>query len=140
MKLKDPNVVICERGYYLLPDKITCMACFYTCKTCNGIAYDKCLECQDRRGDSNFSSIIGTCSCHDLRSEDSNGVCVESQSAVLVENAISVMFILEMAIGIIIVMVNKKFFLMYQFIDAMQQLSQLFYINVYYPSNLDLIF
>lgn len=83
--------------------------------------------------------VKGTCHCKDSKDDTASGDCSESSFINSVQITVIYIFGVEIVFGILIALANKKIYLLIRFIDTCQQLSLLYYINMYYPSNIEVI-
>lgn len=81
--------------------------------------------------------MIGVCTCRNNLDDSAEGGCSTRSSSTLITRFGLVIIIFELALGLIVAVVNKKIYLLVRFIDLCQQLSALYYINAYYPNNSD---
>lgn len=119
LKLNSANPIICSLGEFYIPEEQKCSRCFYTCQTCRGVRYDECIQCKEGRG-KNQTSIVGTCACSDRKSENQSGECISDGTAAVVSQSVSGLLIFELALGLILLAVNKRFFLLFYFVDTIQ--------------------
>lgn len=113
-----------------------CEKCFFSCSQCSDTRYDDCLVCRAHRGLDDEQPVAGTCECQQKR-EHSDGSCDRSRSSVLAYQIVMVSFIVVCsAISCVVGLINQKFILFFSFVDQMQLMSTIFYVDIYYPNNL----
>ncbi|EAR95397.3 transmembrane protein, putative (macronuclear) [Tetrahymena thermophila SB210] len=119
-----------------------CQKCHYSCQSCFGSFQNQCLACQNTRGsDSSNNPFQGICSCQSGYIETYQSECeLTPQNVSAATKATYAFAISGTTTSILIGILGRNMFFIYNILEAAQFTSFLKYINVNYPLNLQSIF
>ncbi|KAL4508008.1 hypothetical protein ABPG72_021381 [Tetrahymena utriculariae] len=119
-----------------------CSKCHYSCQSCSGSFQNQCLTCMNTRGsDSSRNPSFGICSCQSGYIETYQSYCeLMPQKVAAATKATYAFAISGTTTSILIGILGRNMFFIYNILEVAQFTSFLKYININFPVNLQSIF